>query len=301
MSDDATFLAVIRASPDDNTARLAYADWLDEQGRPECFFLCVECEIADLDRAEFERRGQERAKLREEGVIDSTPPDPLDTYYWRRVDMVARLGCTARGLDADWMATVSRVPIEEINARLREIQSWLRLPCARCGSELGVMVQYGGYLLHCPACGGSLLYKLVFQPNVGAPPFLFGSAREALRKRVWVKPTVIPSEPQYDKYGPLGLFLGYDTADRLNYIEVFAPSTAHYDGDDLNSVPMEELTRKLADEKRYYNLGGALIFTKYGIVLGEHGDIRSASLFTAGLYDASIAEFGADRLLRHVT
>jgi hypothetical protein len=64
---------------------------------------------------------------------------------------------------------------------------------------------------------------------------------------------------------------------------------------------MEELARKLADEKRYFNLGGALIFTKHGIVLGDHGDTRSASLFTAGLYDASIAEFGADRLLRHVT
>src|SRR6516162_1514926 len=132
MSDDATFLAAIRASPDDNTARLAYADWLDDQHRPGGAFLLLECAIADLDPAEFERREQERAKLREEGVIDSTPHDPLDTYYWRRLDLVAKLQCATRGLDDDWMATVSRVPIEEINACGREIQSWLWLPCGRC-------------------------------------------------------------------------------------------------------------------------------------------------------------------------
>ena len=145
------------------------------------------------------------------------------------------------------------------------------------------------------------MFPLVFEPNSGASPFLFGSAREELRKLVPAEPAVIPGEAQYDKYGLLGLFLGYDTADRLNYIEVFLPSTAHYDGDDVNSAPLEELARKLADEKRYFNLGGTLIFTKPGIVLGDHGGTRSASLFTAGLYDASIAKFGADRLLRQVT
>jgi uncharacterized protein (TIGR02996 family) len=126
MSNDAAFLAGIRAAPDDNTPRLVYADWLDEQGRPGGEFLRIDCEIADLDPAEFERREQERAKLREEGVIDSAPPDTMDTYYWRRVHLVAKMRCATRGLDEDWMAAVSRVPTEEINARIREIQSWLR-------------------------------------------------------------------------------------------------------------------------------------------------------------------------------
>jgi hypothetical protein len=145
------------------------------------------------------------------------------------------------------------------------------------------------------------MFKLVFEPNSGASPFLFGSAREELRRLVLADPGVIFGQPQYDGYAPLGLILGYDTADRLNYIEVFLPSTAEYDGDDLNAAPMEELARKLAEQKRYYNLGGTLIFTKYGIALGIHGDTRSASLFTAGLYDASFAKFGRDRLVRHVT
>jgi len=144
------------------------------------------------------------------------------------------------------------------------------------------------------------MFTLVFEPNVGASPFLFGSAREELRRLVPAEPRATPSQPQYDKYTRLGLFLGYDTADRLKYIEVFDPSGASYSEDDLLSTPMEELVPKLADEKRYFDLGGTLIFPKYGIALGDHGGTRSASLFLAGYYDASIAKFGHDRLLRQL-
>ncbi|OWK47505.1 TIGR02996 domain-containing protein [Fimbriiglobus ruber] len=126
MSDDAAFLAAIRSAPNDNMARLVYADWLDEQGRPGGEFLRVECEIADLDPAEFERREQERVEFHEAGGIDSAPPDTMDTYHWRRGNLVAMLRCTTRGLDDDWMTAVSRVPVEEINARIRGIQAWLR-------------------------------------------------------------------------------------------------------------------------------------------------------------------------------
>ena len=97
MSDDSTFLAAINTAPADNTPRLVYADWLEEQGRP-AEFLRIECEIAELD-----------------------PGD-----YWQRVHSVAKLRCAIRGLDDEWMAAVSRVSIEEIYACHQEIQSWLR-------------------------------------------------------------------------------------------------------------------------------------------------------------------------------
>jgi uncharacterized protein (TIGR02996 family) len=126
MSDDAAFLVAIKAAPNDNTTRLAYADWLDEQGRPGGEFLRIDCEIAALDPVEFEQREQLRAKLRDEGVVDSTTPDIFDSYFWQRAHLVAKLRCATRDLDQDWMAAVSRVPIEEILARVREIQSWLR-------------------------------------------------------------------------------------------------------------------------------------------------------------------------------
>lgn len=145
------------------------------------------------------------------------------------------------------------------------------------------------------------MFTLVFQPNVGAVPFLFGSFRKELRGLVPAEPRVTPSQSQYDKYARLGLFLGYDAADRLNYVEVFLPSNADYNDDDLNSVPMDVLVRKLADERSYFDSNGMLIFTKYGIVLGNHGGTRSASLFVAGCYDALITKIGPDRLLRHVT
>jgi len=35
MSDEAAFLAALRANPADDTTRLVYADWLEEQGEPE--------------------------------------------------------------------------------------------------------------------------------------------------------------------------------------------------------------------------------------------------------------------------
>ncbi len=135
MTDDAAFLATIKAAPGDNMPRLVYADWLDEQGRPGGEFLRVDCELAALDTAEFERQEQvrvferqeqERAKLGEDGVIDSAPPDLLGAYYWQRVHLIAKMRCVIRGLADEWMAAVSRVPIEEINARVREIQSLLR-------------------------------------------------------------------------------------------------------------------------------------------------------------------------------
>ena len=71
MSDDAAFLAAIQAAPNDNTPRLVYADWLDEQGRPGGDFLRIDCEIASLDPTEFERRGQEHAKLCEDIVEEA--------------------------------------------------------------------------------------------------------------------------------------------------------------------------------------------------------------------------------------
>jgi uncharacterized protein (TIGR02996 family) len=44
MNEQAAFLAAIRATPDDNTLRLAYADWLEEHGDMECSELIRVCE-----------------------------------------------------------------------------------------------------------------------------------------------------------------------------------------------------------------------------------------------------------------
>lgn len=126
MNDDAEFLAAIKAAPDDDAVRLVYADWLDENGRPGGDFLRVDCEIAALDPEGFERLDREIAKMREEGVWDSSPPDFTCSYDWQRARLVAKRRCVIRDLTDEWMAVVSRVPLDEIHARTREIQSWLR-------------------------------------------------------------------------------------------------------------------------------------------------------------------------------
>src|SRR4051812_37732627 len=83
MSDEAAFLAAIRSAPDDNTARLVYADWLDERGRVGGHYLRAECAIAAL-----------------------APSDP------RRDRALAALREAGPHVDPDWLAAVSRVPIE---------------------------------------------------------------------------------------------------------------------------------------------------------------------------------------------
>jgi len=49
-SEDAEFLEEIRRSPNDDTPRLIYADWLEEQGDVRAEYLRLECEVASLGK-----------------------------------------------------------------------------------------------------------------------------------------------------------------------------------------------------------------------------------------------------------
>jgi len=48
MSTDDEFIQTIIANPDDDTPRLVYADWLDEQGDPRGEFIRVQCALATM-------------------------------------------------------------------------------------------------------------------------------------------------------------------------------------------------------------------------------------------------------------
>ena len=97
MNDDAAFLAAIVDAPGEDGPRLVYADWLDQRGRRGGDFLRIECELAGVDRA-----------------VD---------HWWV---VFSRLRAANKDLDEGWIAAVSRVPVEELFAREREIQHWLR-------------------------------------------------------------------------------------------------------------------------------------------------------------------------------
>jgi uncharacterized protein (TIGR02996 family) len=66
---EAAFLRSIAEDPEDNVARLVYADWLDEHGEsPRSEFLRVQCELASPDLAEERRRA---LRLRERELLDA--------------------------------------------------------------------------------------------------------------------------------------------------------------------------------------------------------------------------------------
>jgi uncharacterized protein (TIGR02996 family) len=46
------FLRAIKETPDDDTPRLVFADWLEEQGEPRGDFLRLQCALARLDRGD---------------------------------------------------------------------------------------------------------------------------------------------------------------------------------------------------------------------------------------------------------
>lgn len=65
---DRTFLQAMIENPEDDAARLAYADWLDEQGDPRGEFIRVECSLATLeeDTPPYKKLDQRRDELLKE-------------------------------------------------------------------------------------------------------------------------------------------------------------------------------------------------------------------------------------------
>ena len=97
MSDEAAFLAALRADPHDETVRLVFADWLDERGR----------------------RGGEL--IRAESALATAP---LDSPQWQVT--FARYQRAGVGLSATWCATVGRHPLAHWRA-VAAHSAWARL------------------------------------------------------------------------------------------------------------------------------------------------------------------------------
>jgi uncharacterized protein (TIGR02996 family) len=96
MHADADFLRKLLEDPADDTARLVYADWLDERADPE-----------SRAKAEFLRVACERGRV------------PADAKRQaERLD--AKLRTLAAGLDPDWLAVVSEPAVENCRAALYE-------------------------------------------------------------------------------------------------------------------------------------------------------------------------------------
>jgi uncharacterized protein (TIGR02996 family) len=122
MHDEAGFLSAIRQTPADDTARLVFADWLDEQDDPTCktkaAFLRLELRMANGPEADCSSLTNQLQRL-------------------------------AVPLDPDWLVVVSSPKIRGCTTRLdRECPAvWSRLvptydPCARNCAECRSTVRY---------------------------------------------------------------------------------------------------------------------------------------------------------------
>lgn len=129
-----------------------------------------------------------------------------------------------------------------------------------------------------------------FVPNIGAGPVAFGADRNTVRSRLTpLVPRTQPTEPENDFYHRDGFILGYDKDNKLEFIEVFSPSTAEYGGVQLLSGSVSEMMTRLASMGHSYNeIHGAYRFDSIGISLYcPRQSIESASLFKAGYYGTS--------------
>jgi uncharacterized protein (TIGR02996 family) len=85
MTPDDAFLQAIIAAPDDDSPRLAYADYLDEQGRPDrAEFIRIQIDLARLPKGDGRRTAlaaRERALL-EEYAAEWAGPLPRVVLRW---------------------------------------------------------------------------------------------------------------------------------------------------------------------------------------------------------------------------
>ncbi len=118
MTEEAAFLAGIRADPKDDLRRLVFADWLEEQSSDEC-----------RTKAEYLR-----LEVHVSGLSDDRP---------ERDGFIVKLRAVAEGLPVEWKTAVAKVAIENCGVR------W-RFQCPKKWSELEET--YSPDVRFCSAC-----------------------------------------------------------------------------------------------------------------------------------------------------
>ena len=149
MSDRDRLIRAIVSQPDEDTPRLAYADWLDEFGEPErAEFIRVQIELAAVQRAAKEAGAQPHLQgyagrvtvlARREGQL----LDLAAMHNWVEFPAVWNI--------TDWWHT--RGFVSEVRC---DMVTLLGGACGRCGGG-GTIEQYEGALpdAPCPRCKGT--------------------------------------------------------------------------------------------------------------------------------------------------
>lgn len=163
--DDRALLTAVRADPDDDLPRLAYADWLDEQGEHlVAEFLRVQIELARTPTHE-NRHAQLKARCRE--------LEPLQLEHWRqKIPSGLALGTFVRGLplrvELPSRPLFDRLLHPEDFTDLEEVQSLfpLRIFAARLlGATLPTIARFPQQSRY-PVQGDSPLERLARWPGL---------------------------------------------------------------------------------------------------------------------------------------
>jgi hypothetical protein len=129
-----------------------------------------------------------------------------------------------------------------------------------------------------------------FEPNVGAQPLTFGADRTAMHSLLApLVPKAKITQPENDFYIKQGLILGFDRQNKLEFIEVFPPSTAEFSDVHFFGETVSQILTRLTDlGLSHKKILGTYRFDSVGISLYcPNQVIESASLFRAGYYESS--------------
>jgi uncharacterized protein (TIGR02996 family) len=125
MTHDEAFLQAIIENPEDDTPRLVYADWLEENGKPErAELIRVQCERFRLRYGSPEcearagklqaRDAELRTKYQKTWVSDLNLPKNRSTHCWFQRGLVATVWCTVRYFIDHADALLAAAPIEAV-------------------------------------------------------------------------------------------------------------------------------------------------------------------------------------------
>ena len=98
MNAEEPLLRAVMERPQDQVARLVYADWLEERGDPRAEFLRLEADLSEMP-----------------------------VLHRNRASVRGRLRALWQQLDADWLAAVNRSPVEGCRFRFKCPKKWPQL------------------------------------------------------------------------------------------------------------------------------------------------------------------------------
>lgn len=191
----AAFLGAIRAAPDDDTARLVYADYLDEQGgaanAARAEFIRLQVRLAALDESDpardaLEDRENELLRANEAawlGPLPAPPPKGLTEWRFER-GFPAAVALDARTLRDHGTALFDRHPISTVRLAgagtgdadtvkgLTRFAWWERVRELRFGDHDSATVSACAALLAAPRLTGLRRLSVACRENRGAAPRL---------------------------------------------------------------------------------------------------------------------------------